>query len=171
MRISSIIGVLENQVIGVSGKLAAASKTLYVEASQEARARALYNAETRAEREARLIDLRHAVKAVDALSEARASGEFAKAVQELEIDDLRAQLAAAKAEATPVAVAPIVDPELAKARRAAARAQAKLDAQQEEFEAMQAAHAKQLAAIKRRMDARLAAAMEAPKKAKARAAR
>ena len=79
MRISNIIRAVENIVINTGGAVIDASKTLYTEVEQEARARALYNAETSADRRSRLIELREAVIAVDALHTAHRLAELAAA--------------------------------------------------------------------------------------------
>jgi hypothetical protein len=81
MRISNFVAAIENIAIRTGGKLTDATKEFYTEVEQEARARALYKAETRAERNARLIDLRAAVKAVDELHAARQNDEFKAALK------------------------------------------------------------------------------------------
>ncbi len=96
-RISSIVRTLEDQTIKLGGKVAAASKQLYTEASQEARVRAMYHAETKGEREARLADLRDAVRATDAAFEARRSQPDERDAQ---IAELKKQLASARRAAT-----------------------------------------------------------------------
>ena len=72
MRISNLIRVFEDIVVNTGGKVVDATRTLYTEVEQEARARALYRIETKADREMRLDDLREAIKAVDTLHIKRA---------------------------------------------------------------------------------------------------
>lgn len=72
MRLSDIIRVIESQVIATTAKVAAVSVAAYNEVELESRAKRLYNAETKADRELRMCELRAVVVMHDKMATVRA---------------------------------------------------------------------------------------------------
>ncbi len=82
MRISSIIRVLENQVVAIAGKTAAVTVNAYSAAEAEYRAQQLVKATLKSKREALLVEARSVVAALDDLKTSRVNGAFDAALRE-----------------------------------------------------------------------------------------
>lgn len=76
MRLSSLVRVLENQVINVAVKTASISKSTYNAAEAEYRAQQLVKAALKSQRDALLLEARDVIAATDALKTARENGTF-----------------------------------------------------------------------------------------------
>lgn len=99
MRISSIIKFVEDRAISVGGSLYAAGSQFAHDVSVEAKARAMYAEATKGEKAAALKELRSIVEAADALIDRRARDEIVRENEALKAQLAKAKRAAARAKA------------------------------------------------------------------------